>query len=123
MEETRQPQDHFGITGPDALANTGPQGLPFQSHKTFHSSQDISIQDAPEAMSKCSSHEQVQEQMTCPNEAKGKLSKLRVQYCAGGYGQIWEDEPSFPSINHQPIYSRCQDSGCAGGYGQLFFFS
>jgi hypothetical protein len=38
-EETRQPQDHVGITGPEALANTGPQVFPFQSHKTFHSSQ------------------------------------------------------------------------------------
>jgi hypothetical protein len=41
-----------------------------------------------------------------------------VKYCAGGYRQIWSDEPSFPSISHRPIYSRCQDSGCAGGYGQ-----
>jgi hypothetical protein len=69
MVETRKPQDHLGIIGPDALANTGPQGLPFQSHKTFHSSQDARIQDAPEAMGKFSSHEQVQEQMTCPKEA------------------------------------------------------
>jgi hypothetical protein len=29
-EETRQPQDHLGITGPDALANIGPQGLTCQ---------------------------------------------------------------------------------------------
>jgi hypothetical protein len=59
MEETRQPQDHLGITGPEALVNTGPQGLPFQSHKTFHSSQDSRLQDAPETMGICSSHEQV----------------------------------------------------------------
>jgi hypothetical protein len=71
MEETRQPQDHLGITRPEALANTGPQSLPFQSHKTFHSSQDARLQDAPEAMGMFSSHEQVQEQMTCPKEAKG----------------------------------------------------
>jgi hypothetical protein len=71
MEETRQPQDHLGITGPEDLSNTGPQGLPFKSHKTFHSSQDSRRQDAPEAMGKCSSYEQVQEQMTCPKEAKG----------------------------------------------------
>jgi hypothetical protein len=70
MEETRQPQDHFGITGPEDLANTGPQCLPFQSHKTFHSSQDARIQDALESMGKFSSHEQVQEQMTCPKEEK-----------------------------------------------------
>jgi hypothetical protein len=71
MEETIQPQDHLGITGTEPLANTGPQGLPFQSHKTFHSSQDARLQDAPEAMEKISSREQVQEQMTCPKEAKG----------------------------------------------------
>jgi hypothetical protein len=70
MEVTRQPQDHLGITGPEALANTGSQGLPCRSRKTFHSSQDARLQDAPEAMGKISSHEQVQVQMTCPKEAK-----------------------------------------------------
>jgi hypothetical protein len=71
MEETRQPQDHLDITGLEALTNTGPQYLPFQSYKTFHSSQDARLQDAPEDMGKFSSHKQVQEQMTCPKEAKG----------------------------------------------------
>jgi hypothetical protein len=71
MEETRQPQDHLGITGLEALTNTGPQYLPFQSYKTFHLSQDSRLQDAPEAMGKFSSHKQVQQQMTCPKEAKG----------------------------------------------------
>jgi hypothetical protein len=66
MKETRQPQDHLGITGLEALANTGPHGLPFQSHKTFHSSQYDRLQDAPEAMDNFFSHEQVQEHMTCP---------------------------------------------------------
>jgi hypothetical protein len=60
----------LGITGPEALANTGPQGFPFQPHKTFHSSQDARLQDTPEAMGKFSSHEHVQEQMICPKEAK-----------------------------------------------------
>jgi hypothetical protein len=71
MEVARQPQDHLGITGTEALANKGSQGLPCQSQKTFHSSQDVRLQDALEAMGKFSSHEQVQEQMTCPKEAKG----------------------------------------------------
>jgi hypothetical protein len=118
MEETRQPQDHLGITGLEALVNTGPQGLPCQSHKTFHSSQDARIQDAPEAMGKWSSHEQVQEQMTCPKEAKGNSQD-------SGYSTAPEAmvkyEPSFPGLSHIPIYSSCQDSGCAGGYGQIFF--
>jgi hypothetical protein len=52
MEETRQPQYHLGITEPEALANAGPHGLPFQSHKTFHSSQYSRLQDTPEAMKK-----------------------------------------------------------------------
>jgi hypothetical protein len=65
-EETRQPQDHLGITGPEALANTGTQGLPFQSQQNFHSSQDATLQDAPEAMGKFSSNEQMQEQMPFP---------------------------------------------------------
>jgi hypothetical protein len=70
MEETRQTQDHMGIFGPEALANTGSQGLPCQSHKTFHSYQDARLQDVPEAMGTFSSHEQVQAQMTHPKEAK-----------------------------------------------------
>jgi hypothetical protein len=70
MEETRRPQDQLGITGPEAMAKTGSQGLPFQSHKTFHSSKDASIQDALEAMGDVFSHEQVQEQMTFLKEAK-----------------------------------------------------
>jgi hypothetical protein len=57
IEETRQSQDHLGITGPEALATTGPEGLPFRSHKTFHSSQDARPQDSPEAVGIFSSHE------------------------------------------------------------------
>jgi uncharacterized protein YccT (UPF0319 family) len=53
------------------MAKTGKQGLLFQSHKTFTSSQDARIQDAPEAIVKFSSREQVQEQMTFPEEKKG----------------------------------------------------
>jgi hypothetical protein len=71
MEETRRPQGQLGITGPEALDKTGPQGFTFQSYKTFTSSQDARIQDAPEAMDKFSTHEQVQEQMIFPKEAKG----------------------------------------------------
>jgi hypothetical protein len=66
MEETRQPQDHLGITVPEALANIGPQGFPCQSHTTFHSYQDARLQYAPEDMGKLSSHEQVQVQKTRP---------------------------------------------------------
>jgi hypothetical protein len=53
------------------MAKTGSQGLTFQSHKTFTSSQDARIQDAPEAMGKFSSHDQVQEHINFPKEAKG----------------------------------------------------
>jgi hypothetical protein len=59
MEETRQTQDMLGITGTEDLTKTGPHGLPFQAHKTCHSFQDARIQDAPVAMGKISSHEQV----------------------------------------------------------------
>jgi hypothetical protein len=64
---TSRPIGHHWDEG---LAKTGKQGLPFQSHKTFTSSQDARIQDALEAISKFSSHEQLQEQMTCPKEAQ-----------------------------------------------------
>jgi hypothetical protein len=52
------------------MAKTGSQGLPFQSHKTFTSSQHAMIQYAPEAMGKFSSREQWQEHMTFPKGAK-----------------------------------------------------
>jgi hypothetical protein len=51
------------------MVKNGPQGLPFQSQNNFTSSQDARTQDALDAMVKLSSHEQVQEQMTCPKEA------------------------------------------------------
>jgi hypothetical protein len=60
VEETRQPQEHLDITGTEALVNNGPQGLPFKSHKTFHSSQYTRLQDALEAMGEISFHKQVQ---------------------------------------------------------------
>jgi hypothetical protein len=70
-EETIRPQDQLGITGLEAMAKTGKQGLLFKSQKTFTSSQDARTQDAPEDMVKFSSHEQLQEQMIFPKEAKG----------------------------------------------------
>jgi hypothetical protein len=69
-EETRRPQDQLAITGPEAMAKNGSQGLPFQSNKAFTSSQYARTQDVPEAMGKFSSHEQLQEQMTFHKEAK-----------------------------------------------------
>jgi hypothetical protein len=69
MGETRRPQDQLCITGMEDTAKTGIQGVLFQSKKTFNSSQDTRTQDAPEAMVKISSHEQLQEQMNLPEEA------------------------------------------------------
>jgi hypothetical protein len=60
MEEIKLPQDQLGITGSEAMTKTGKEGLLFQSHKTFTSSQDARTQDAPEAMVKISCHEQLQ---------------------------------------------------------------
>jgi hypothetical protein len=71
MGEARRPQDQLYITGPEDMANTGIQGVLFQSQKTSTSSQDARTQDAPEAMVKKSSYEQLQEQMTFPKEANG----------------------------------------------------
>jgi hypothetical protein len=67
---TSRPIWHHWVGGSGQNWTTG-QGLPFKSHKTFTSSQDARIQDAPEAMGIFSSHEQVQEQITFPKEAKG----------------------------------------------------
>jgi hypothetical protein len=44
---------------------------PSQVLAIFLFTQVARTQDAPEAMGKFSSHEQMQEQMTCPKEAKG----------------------------------------------------
>jgi hypothetical protein len=81
MEETRQPQDHLGITVPEALANIGPQGLPCQSHKTFHSYQDARLQDAPEAMGNFSSREQVQVQMNRPKRQREIINNQGTVLC------------------------------------------
>jgi hypothetical protein len=71
MGEKIRPQDQLCITGPEAMAKTGKQGLLFQSHKAFTSSQDARTQDTPEATVKISFHEQLQEQITFPKEANG----------------------------------------------------
>jgi hypothetical protein len=71
MGETRRPQDQLCINGPEDMAKTGIRALLFQSQKYFTSYQDARTQDAPEAMVKISSHEQLQEQMTFPKETNG----------------------------------------------------
>jgi hypothetical protein len=117
MEETRKYQDHLGITGTEALANTGPQGLPFQSHKTFHSSQDARIQDAPEARGKFSSHEQVQDQMTCPKEANGNFQDSGYSTAPEAivkYGQMSPPSQAL-AISLFTKYDRIQDAPEAMG--------
>jgi hypothetical protein len=114
-------QDSGYITALEVMVKSGQMSPPSQALAISLFTQDARTQDAPEAIVKLSSHEQMQEQMTFPKEVKGNSSKFRLQYCAGGYGQIWADELSFPIPTHHPILSRCQDSGCAGGYGQTFF--
>jgi hypothetical protein len=69
--ETRRPQDQLYITGPEAVAKTGTQVVLFQSQMMFASSQDTRTHDAPEAMVKKSSRQQMQEQMDFPKEANG----------------------------------------------------
>jgi hypothetical protein len=44
MEDTREPQDLLGIIGSEAISTTGPHGLPFKAHNTFHSSQYARLQ-------------------------------------------------------------------------------
>jgi hypothetical protein len=98
MEETRQPQDHLGITGPESLANIGPQGLPCKSQKTFHSSQGARLQDAPEAMGKFSSREQVQVQMTRPKEAKGNSQDSGYSTAPGDMVKFGQMSPPSQSL-------------------------
>jgi hypothetical protein len=59
------------ITGPEALAKNGTQGVLFQSQRTCNSSQDAKTQDALEAMVKISSYQHMLEQMTFPKEETG----------------------------------------------------
>jgi hypothetical protein len=68
MVETRQTQYHLYITGPEAMAQTGTQGVLFQSQKTCTSSQDARTQDAPEVMVKKKSPQRMLEQMNFPKE-------------------------------------------------------
>jgi hypothetical protein len=112
MEVTRQPQDHSGITGPEDLANTGSQGFPCQTHKTFHLSQDTRLQDAPEAMDKCSSREQVQVQITCPKEAKGNSQDPRYRTAPEAMVKFGQMSPPSQSlaISLFTQYVRTQDA-------------
>jgi hypothetical protein len=70
------------------MTKTGKQGLLLQSHKTFTSYQDARNQDATEAMVKCSSHEQLKEQMTFTKEEK-------VSYQDSGYSTVTEAMVKF----------------------------
>jgi hypothetical protein len=89
----------LGIFGPEALANIGPHGLPCQSQKTFHSSQDAMLQDAPEAMGKRSSHEQVQVQMTRPKEAKGNSQDSRYSTAPEAMVEFGQMSPLSQSLD------------------------
>jgi hypothetical protein len=87
-----------GITGTEALANIGPQDLLCQSHKTFHLYQYIRLQDAPEAMGKISSHEQVQVQMTRPKEAKGNSQDSGYSTASEAMVKFGQMSPPSPSL-------------------------
>jgi hypothetical protein len=64
-------QDPGYSTAPEALAKFGQTSPPSQALAINLFTQDSRTQDAPEIMVKISSHEQLQEQMIFPNEAKG----------------------------------------------------
>jgi hypothetical protein len=65
-------QDSGYSTAPEAMVKFGQMSTPSESLAISLFTQDSRTQDAPEAMGKFSSHEQMQEQKTCPKEAKGK---------------------------------------------------
>jgi hypothetical protein len=56
-------------TAPEAMVKFGQTSPPFPALSISLFPQDVKTQDAPEAMVKLSSHEQLQEQMTLPKEA------------------------------------------------------
>jgi uncharacterized protein YyaL (SSP411 family) len=64
-------QDSGYNTAPEAMVKFGRTSPPSHALVISLFTQDARTQGAPEAMGKFSSHEQVQEQMTCPREAKG----------------------------------------------------
>jgi hypothetical protein len=112
VEETKRHQDQLGITGPEAMSKNGPQGLPFQSHKTFTSSQYVRIQDAPEAMGTFSSHEMVQEQMAFTKEAQGNYQNSGYSTAPEAmvkYGQTSPPPPAL-AISLFPQDAKTQDA-------------
>jgi hypothetical protein len=64
-------QDSGYITALEDIIKFGQMIPPSQALAIIIFTQDDRTQDAPEAMANFSSHEQVQEQMTCPKEANG----------------------------------------------------
>jgi hypothetical protein len=69
-EEKVNSQDSGYSTVPEAMVQCGQMSPPSQDLAISLCPQDASIQDAPEAIGKFSSCEQIQEQMPFPNEAK-----------------------------------------------------
>jgi hypothetical protein len=110
----------LGITGPEALANIGPQGLPCQSQKTFHSYQDARLQDTPEAMGNFPSHEQVQVQMTRLNEAKGNSQDSGYSTAPEAMVKFGQMSPPSPALS---ISLFTQDARTQDAPEALYFFS
>jgi hypothetical protein len=74
--------------------------------------QDARTQDAPEAMGKCSSHEQLQEQMTFTKEAKGisqDSGYITVPEAMVKFGQMSPHLPAL-AISLFPQDARTQDA-------------
>jgi hypothetical protein len=65
---------------------------------TFTSSQDARIQDAPEALVQFSSPEQVQEQMTCPKEAKGNSEDSGYSTAPEAMVKFGQMSPPSPAL-------------------------
>jgi hypothetical protein len=89
------------------MAKTVMQGVLIQSQKNFTSSQDARTQDAPDAMVKSSSHEQLQEQMTFPKEVNGSSQDPGCSTAPEAMVQFGQTSPPAQAL---PIIIVTQDA-------------
>jgi hypothetical protein len=88
-------QDSGYSTTPEAMIKFGQTIPPSPALVISLSPQDVKTQDAPEAMVKLSSHEQVQERMTLPKEAHGIYQESR--YNTAPEAMVESGQTSLPS--------------------------
>jgi hypothetical protein len=90
-------------TAPEAMVKFGQMSPPSQALAISLITQDVRTQDAPEAMVKFSSHEQVQEQMNLPKEAHGISQESRYNTAPEAMFDYGQTSPPSQALATSPF--------------------